>query len=63
MQTITVWLLMSLGSSYSAGSPHMVVERFATKEECVRVSEILRGESRSMRNPVQCIQATILVRS
>lgn len=60
MTTITVWLLMSIGTSNYAGSPHMVVERFATEQECVRVAAILR--SGTLRQPVQCIQATVLAR-
>lgn len=58
MSTVTLWLLISIGQNSSAGSPHQVVERFATKQECVRVAEILRGGSQ--RTNVQCIEATVV---
>ena len=59
MHTVTLWLLISLGQVSYAGSPHQVVERFATQQECLRVAAILR--SGSQRTAVQCVEATIAI--
>lgn len=60
METITIWLLVSLGQLAGSGSPHYVVERFADGRECERIAAVLRNGVN--RNPVQCIQATVLKR-
>ena len=58
MSTVTVWLLISIGSSNYAGHPHSVVERFASMQDCVRIAAALNdGVSRPH---VQCLAATVL---
>jgi hypothetical protein len=61
MSTITIWLLVSLGSSAgntsNSGRATQVIERFATQEECMRVYKVITIPS---REPVQCVQATVV---
>jgi hypothetical protein len=59
MSTITVWLLVSLGSLYGAGRPFITVERFATAVECERVAQVLRSSNGGYTPGLQCVQAAI----
>lgn len=57
MNTITVWLLISLGSNeHGFARPTMVVERFADATECQRVASVLNA-SRPIH---QCVQAKVV---
>lgn len=59
MNTITIWLLVSLGAaSYQQPKPYVTVERFTTSEECLRVAAVLRGDDFN-RPLLQCVQATV----
>lgn len=59
MKTITIWLLISLGSNVNTNSrPTQVVERFATVQECQRIVEVLSGWGRNGMH--QCVQATVV---
>jgi len=62
MNTITLWLLISIGSNYygSGAYPTNVVTQFATQSECERVHNLLR-ESKEYGKPfLRCIQTTIV---
>lgn len=60
MNTVTIWLLISVGMS---GSPVSVVERFVSEAECSRVQRIIadtppaRGYSITT---TRCIQANVV---
>lgn len=55
MKTALLWLLIT----YGYNSSPIVVERFATVEECNRVAQVLKGD-RSY--PVaRCVEATVVV--
>ena len=59
MNTLTLWLLVSLGAtSYQQPKPYVTIERFATAEECMRVAAVLHGDGVN-RPPLQCVQATV----
>jgi hypothetical protein len=61
MTTITVWLLISIGgwAGSSAATPNVLVERFATVEECQRVAEVIK-QSLANNSTLRCIQATVI---
>lgn len=59
MNTVTLWLLIVYGQTAYAGSPTMVVERFADERECERVANVMRTQK--YRPTLQCVQATIAV--
>ena len=61
MTTITIWLLVSIGS-FGTGvtAPTQVVERFATGEECQRVLGVLYESSGVYVKRHRCIQATVV---
>lgn len=58
MTTITIWLLISVGSYAHHGT--RVVERFASGEECQRVLLLIRDPSSFGKPSLACIQATVL---
>jgi hypothetical protein len=64
MGTMTLWLLIAFGRgyTYSAGASTpgaVVVERFATLEECQRVARIISNHDNGP-NMLRCIQATVV---
>lgn len=59
MNTITVWLLVSITPPGYINQPTLVVERFATVEECVRVQSVIKKVA-SHHAVTQCIQATVV---
>lgn len=61
MTTITVWLLISIGyngSNAGYAQPTLVVERFATVQECQRVAKVIVDSSYGGAR-LQCVQATV----
>lgn len=62
MTTITVWLLIHLGGVYghNSVSPTTTIERFATVEECQRVSDLIRSAKGWGSPSLMCIQATVI---
>ncbi len=60
MTTITVWLLISVGSDNYAGSPVQVVERFAHARDCESVALAARESRRNAIPVLRCIQATVV---
>lgn len=64
MTTVLVWLLISMGNTDShTARPTMVIERFATREDCIKVMEFLNGkpDRYSSRNMHTCVDANIAV--
>ena len=60
MTTVTLWLLVSLGVDYDKNRrPTIVVERFATVDECQRVNKVLSANIYS--EPLRCVQATVVI--
>ena len=63
MQTILVWLLISLpgnwGANYNPSLHVHVVERFATSEECLRVEKVIR-QSTNLDTKLRCVQAAVI---
>lgn len=60
MQTILVWLLVSVGADHH--STHaQVVERFKTKEQCLHVQNSLPESKYNNPSVTRCIQAEIVV--
>ena len=60
MNTVVLWLLVSVGTM---DSPTQVVERFATMQECSRVQQLISNSDhdRGFRvSTVRCIQATVV---
>ena len=59
MNTVTLWLLISLGANYYGAGPNrpsVVVERFTEAGECQRVANVLNQPGRLIH---QCVQATV----
>ena len=60
MTTVTLWLLISLGlDTHQNRRPTIVVERFATVDECQRVNKVLSANTYS--EPLRCVQATVVI--
>ena len=59
MNTVTVWLLISLSSGAYNQRPVTLVERFATVEECQRVKELVKVSGYGV-DITRCIQATVV---
>jgi hypothetical protein len=59
MNTVLVWLLVSLPTSASL-TPVTLVERFASVEECQRVSKVLIESDSYNRVKLRCIQAMVV---
>jgi hypothetical protein len=59
--TTTLWLLISVGFGWNgAGStPTSVVERFITREECVRVATDLLNLYESGKPRLRCVEAKV----
>ena len=58
MNTILVWVLVTMGSSYSGMmtySPAM-----ATLEECTRIKSIIDADKESLKYSTRCIQMHIV---
>jgi hypothetical protein len=62
MTTITVWLLVSLASSYHGATPVQSVAMFATEPECSRVATLVNANRTGMASAplAMCIQTTIV---
>ena len=61
MTTLTLWLLVSLGMDHHQNRrPVVVVERFATVEECQRVKKVL-SEDNYHTGVMRCVQATVVI--
>lgn len=61
MNTLTVWLLISISSGHAYAGPSAVLERFQNVSECERVAQLIRN-SREWTAPIlRCIQTTIVV--
>jgi len=59
IETITVWLLISMSSlGYAHQRPVTLVERFATLSECQRIQDLVRTEK--SEGITRCVQATIV---
>ena len=56
MNTVVLWLLVSVGN---ANTPTVVVERFATEQECSRVHQLIENSKHS-RAVLRCIQTTVV---
>jgi hypothetical protein len=62
MIQVTLWLLISVGTNYSDGSPSRVIERFPSSQECEKVAASIRNtKARYSIQPVVCVEATVLV--
>lgn len=60
MNTVTLWLLISVGTTWSrGGAPTVTVERFATAAECERVAEIIRQDKQAAPM-LHCIEARVV---
>lgn len=60
MNTVLVWLLVSLPSVsgvHSVYTPTVVVERFDTLEECQRLRKVIENASRGSQ--LMCAQARV----
>lgn len=60
MNTLTLWLLISVGTS---GQPVTVVERFATEAECSRVQRLIADtpyKTGYHLTATRCIQANVV---
>jgi hypothetical protein len=68
MNTMLIWLLISIGSEGSYIAPTTTtVERFATAEECQRVAKIIRDSykpeaARNAHPRLRCVQATVIAK-
>lgn len=61
MNTVVIWLLISVGTTWSrGGTPTTTVERFATWQECERVAEVIRKDKQSAPM-LHCIEARVIV--
>lgn len=60
MTTITLWLLISVGSGRHDGYPTTVVERFATESACIQVARAAYDGRSYDRPALRCIQATVV---
>lgn len=62
--TITLWLLISIGSSHPYGFSSSVVERFKTQSECMKVANAVYAEStkrKTLYSPaLMCVQAEVV---
>lgn len=61
MNTLTLWLLISISSGHSYAGPSQVVERFPTMQECERVAQLIRSSREWNMSVLRCIQTTIVV--
>ena len=61
MTTVTLWLLISVGAGWSGSGamPTQVVERFASRDECVRVATDLLDLYQSGKPRLRCIEAKV----
>jgi hypothetical protein len=68
MNTMIIWLLISVGSEGSYIAPTTTtVERFATVEECQRVAKIIHDSykpeaARHVGPRLRCVQATVIAK-
>ncbi len=58
MTTITLWLLVSIGSA--ATSPTVPIERFASRQDCVDAMAQIVSATERYRAPMACIQAKVV---
>jgi hypothetical protein len=61
MNTVMLWLLVSVGMGYSGNgnSPTNVVAKFRDGVECQRVLKLIK-ETRSFPPHLRCIEATVV---
>lgn len=57
MTTISVWLLLSIGS---LNKQTLVIERFATESECNRIIMLIDKHTITSAHRYVCTQATII---
>lgn len=62
MTTITLWLLVSIGTTRYGhpNTPTMVVERFATAQECERVRNWMAPGKHTGEPALGCIEAKVV---
>lgn len=61
MNTVLIWLLVSVGSGYmSHGSPTQVVERFESAADCEHMANLIRETRQEARPLLRCIQAKVV---
>jgi hypothetical protein len=61
LPTVLIWLLISVGSGGDREArPTMVVERFATLEDCQAIAKVLNDSTTSYTRIHRCVQARVL---
>ncbi|MBQ5557935.1 MULTISPECIES: hypothetical protein [Gammaproteobacteria] len=58
METVTLWLLITVGGYY--GHEATVVERFPTVEQCEHVRKSIPFSNESLRKGTRCVEAKVL---
>lgn len=61
MTTVTLWLLISVGAGYNGTGalPTQLIERFATRDDCLHVANDLLGMYESGKPRLRCVEAKV----
>lgn len=64
LATIVIWVMLSLGSNYRGGSPTMVIERFASRDDCYAALKLVRQKGweaqKNFATDVDCVEMRVL---